>query len=230
MANSGNLNLILSARIDGGEPHDIGTIELPVITETIEKVGDLSMTAKTGIDSEELERRIIGFAAAVSEQITVPEASYVLTHPPERMIGPALAIDPSPEFDSQLRAAKARHAHLEHPALLDGPQHVITGARQEGKTRLALKWLTEAPEGVERVLVVTSTHQAESLNRKCGFKLRDPRIISYRQLLNQGARAGVQYGIDETVQILTELLNLNECPRLLTVSHAEAWQGRGPTE
>lgn len=73
MANSGNLKLILSARLEGSEPHDIGAIELPVVTETLQSVGHLSITAKTSIDSEKLEHRLRDFAAAVSEEIAGPE-------------------------------------------------------------------------------------------------------------------------------------------------------------
>lgn len=144
----------------------------------------------------------------------------------ERMIGPALAIEsPSPKFAERLRHAKASHALVEGPAVLDGPQHVIIGARQEGKTRLALKWLTEGPSAdVQRVLVVRDESMANHLKADQGWPKNDPRIIGFRRLLNQGAREGVEYGIDETVTILSELLGLKETPRLVTIGHAEAWQ------
>lgn len=150
----------------------------------------------------------------------------------ERMIGPALAIDPpSADFAERLRLAKEGHARWEPPSLLDGPQHVITGGRQEGKTRLALKWLTEAPEGTERVLVVRDEDMANHLKADLGWQKNDLRILGFRRLLNQGAREGVEYGIDETVTILSQLLRLKETPRLVTIGHAESWQtGKAHTE
>ncbi|AYN58625.1 hypothetical protein QEO74_gp02 [Arthrobacter phage Nandita] len=138
------------------------------------------------------------------------------------MIGPALAIDPpSPEFAERLRESQARRAQIENPAHLDGPEHVITGGRQEGKTRLALKWLQSAPKGTERVLIVLNAHMAKHMKADLGWPQNDPRIVSYRQLRS---RKGVEYGIDESVHILTDLLGLSEVPRLITVGHAEPWQ------
>lgn len=142
-----------------------------------------------------------------------------------QMIGPALAIEPpSLEFVEHLRRSKESHAELEPPSLLDGPQHVITGGRQEGKTRLALKWLTEASAGTQRVLVVPNEAVANHMKADLGWTKSNQRIIGFRRLLNQGARQGVEYGVDETVTILTELLGLKETPRLLTIGHAEPWQ------
>jgi hypothetical protein len=142
----------------------------------------------------------------------------------ERMIGRALDIDPAPEFEEMLRLRKERHAETGNPAHLDGPEHVIVGGRAEGKTRLALKWLNDAPEGVERVLIVASGYEAEALNEQAGFPRRSPRIISFRSLRHKGPRAGVEYGIDESVRILSDLLGLKGTPRLVTVGHAEPWQ------
>ena len=139
------------------------------------------------------------------------------------MIGYALEIDPpSPEFTARLADSKRRMAMHFFPA--DVPEHVIIGARQEGKTRLALKWLDDAPEGVARVLVVKDSNQAEHLNMGRGRPRRDASIIGYRTLINQGARKGVEYGIDETDQILADLLGLRSSPRLVTVCHADTWQ------
>lgn len=141
------------------------------------------------------------------------------------MIGPALELAQSPRFAAGLKNRKLHQSHFEAPSLLDGPEHVITGARQEGKTTLALKWLRDCPAGVERVLLVLSEDQAKHLRAECGFTVRDPRIISYRTLRNGKVRPDVEYGIDETVPILMNLLGLKEMPRLITVSHAEEWQG-----
>lgn len=144
----------------------------------------------------------------------------------ERMIGSALAIDPpAPDFAERLRWAKESRELIESPSVLDGPQHVITGGRQEGKTRLALKWLVAAPAaGVERVLVVRDEDTANYMKADQGWPRNDPRIIGFRRLQNQGARKGVEYGIDETVAILSELLGIRETPRLVTIGHAEPWQ------
>ncbi len=225
MVNSGNLTLIISARIGAGESHDIGEIELPVINEVTHSVGDVAITARVRVDDAELRRCLEEFSAAVTDEMTAAKAPGALTYAPDRMIGKALALDPSPEFEAQLRDAKARQARLQDRGLLDGPEHVIIGARQEGKTRLALKWLLYAPEGVERVLVVADTHSADHLKTLCGLPKSDQRIISYRTLLNKGPRQGVEYGVDETAHILTAILGLKDMPRLITVGHAEAWQG-----
>lgn len=146
------------------------------------------------------------------------------------MIGRALDIAPSPAFEARLKESKIRQAAMENPSLRDGPEHVIIGARQEGKTTLALKWLTECPEGVERVLLVCREDVAKHMRAECGFKANDHRIISYRTLINKGlgARREVEYGIDETVQVLMELLGLKEMPHLVTIAHAESWQGLQP--
>ena len=142
------------------------------------------------------------------------------------MIGNALEIGAPPaEFVEQLQRRKELGRHLDHPDLRDGPKHVITGGRQEGKTTLALAWLFDAPAGVERVLVVMTEEMAKYMKRDNGLKDSDQRIISYRRLLNGGARKGVEYGIDETVEVLTALLKLKETPHLVTVAHAEEWQG-----
>ncbi|QWY84203.1 hypothetical protein QEO77_gp02 [Arthrobacter phage Zaheer] len=150
----------------------------------------------------------------------------------ERMIGSALAIDPpGPGFAERLRESRGHRVMVENPGHLDGPEHVITGGRQEGKTRLALRWLAEAPEGVQRVLVVLDEATAIHMKKECGWPLNDPRIVHFRSLIRQGSRRGVQYGIDDSVHILTTLLNLREMPRLLTISTAEPWQtGKGPSE
>ena len=165
------------------------------------------------------------YGNTVDREVWVPTRD----HAHGRMIGPALAIEPpTPEFAGRLRAAQDSRALIDSPHFLDGPEHVITGSRQEGKTRLALKWLAEAPEGTPRVLVVADGRTADHLKADLGWTKIDPRIIGFRTLINQGARKGVQYGIDETMQILTELLGLKEFPRLVTVGHAAPWQTGKP--
>lgn len=145
----------------------------------------------------------------------------------KKMIGSALDIAPSPEFAAKLKRNKQHQKLFEAPSLLDGPEHVIIGGRQEGKTTLAVQWLMDCPKGVERVLITLDEYVAQSIKQDCGFPVGDPRVISYRTMRNSKARAGVEYGIDETVHILMNLLGLREMPRLVTVQHAEAWQGVG---
>lgn len=142
----------------------------------------------------------------------------------KRMVGKALEIDPNPEFEAKLNESKKQQRRLENPNLLEGPQHVIIGSRQEGKTRLALRWLNSAPEGVERVLIVADTDTAQEMNRDLGLPRRSPRVIAYRTLISQGARKGVEYGLDESVRIIEKLLGLREPLRLITVGIAEEWQ------
>lgn len=145
---------------------------------------------------------------------------------PHRMIGSPLDIDPSPAHRAALDESRTWRRKAERTDVTDGPHHVIVGERQEGKTRLALRWLTEAPEGVERVLVLPTEQQVDHLRREAGFKYRDPRIISVRTLRNRhmGGRPGVEYGIDEAVEVLTRLLGLRQAPRLITVCTATDWQ------
>ncbi|WP_315913593.1 hypothetical protein [Arthrobacter sp. lap29] len=144
-----------------------------------------------------------------------------------KMIGSALDISGNPDFAARLTERKLRSAHMDSPTLLDGPEHVIIGGRQEGKTTLAVKWLMDSPEGIQRVLITRDDYMAKSIKQDLGLPVGGPRVISYRTLLNGKARKGVEYGIDETVPILMNMLGLREMPRLVTVQHAEAWQGLG---
>ena len=140
-------------------------------------------------------------------------------------VGPALEVDPpEPEFLERLREAKVAHAEISSPRILDGPRHVITGGRQEGKTRLALKWLTEAPDDVERVLVVRDERMATHMRLDQGWAPDDGRIIGYRRLMRGGSKRGVEYGIDESMSILADVLGLRDAPRLVTIGVAEPWQ------
>lgn len=145
----------------------------------------------------------------------------------KKMIGSALDIASSPEFEAKLKRNKQYQKVFEAPSLLDGPEHVIIGGRQEGKTTLAVKWLMDSPEDIQRVLITRDGYTAKSIKRDLGLPVGDPRVISYRTLLNGKVRPGVEYGIDETVSILMNMLGLREMPRLVTVQHAEAWQGVG---
>ncbi len=141
------------------------------------------------------------------------------------MIGKALDIAPSRAHILGLERSGKHRSQSESPAFRDGPLHVITGGRQEGKTTLSMKWLLRAPDGTERVLVVANNDQAEHIKREHGLNRKDPRIIGYRTLINQGPRKGVEYGIDDTADILTALLKLEQTPHLVTVAHAAPWQG-----
>ncbi|QSZ49397.1 hypothetical protein [Arthrobacter sp. D5-1] len=224
-ANLGNSTIVISARIGDAEPSDIGEIELPVIAEEIRAVGNVSITARVRVDEAELRNRLAQFAAAVTDEMVSAASPGVDTQTRQRMIGFALEIDPpTPEFAAALADSKRRAAETHMLYLLDTPEHVIIGARQEGKTRLALKWLDDAPDNVTRVLVVKDGRQAEQLNLDRGRPRRHPSIIGYKTLINQGARKGVEYGVDETDLILSDLLGLKAAPRLLTVCHADTWQ------
>ena len=69
MAKPGNLTIVISARIGAGEPHDIGEIELPVVTENTHTAGHVTITARVRVDEEELKRRLDEFSAAVSDEM-----------------------------------------------------------------------------------------------------------------------------------------------------------------
>lgn len=144
----------------------------------------------------------------------------------KKMIGFALDIAGDPQRAAALRLRKQGQASWERQGLLDGPEHVIIGGRQEGKTTLALKWLQDCPTGLKRVLVVNHNDVARSLRAQCGFSQTDDRIISFRSLLKRGASRNprVEYGIDETADILRALLGLQNIPHMVTVAHAEEWQ------
>jgi hypothetical protein len=140
------------------------------------------------------------------------------------MIGSPLDLAPDPAF----AARRARHRALDEvygrPDAIDGPEHVLVGERQEGKTTLALAWLLDAPDGIKRVLVVRDVDTADRLKREHGLKRTDDRIRSFRQIAGGGARRDVEYGIDESADILAQLLSI-PTPHLLTVCTAAPWQG-----
>lgn len=140
-----------------------------------------------------------------------------------RMIGSPLDIDPSPEHRSALERSAKHRRLVESPEYLDGPEHVLVGGRQTGKTRLAMRWLLSAPDGQKRVLVVPTVDYARSLKAHHGLHYNDDRIISWRQMRSRAPEPGVQYGIDDADSILAELLRVQ--PHLLTVCTAAEWQG-----
>jgi hypothetical protein len=141
-----------------------------------------------------------------------------------RMIGRALDIDPSPDHAAALRRSHEERRLMESPKYRDGAEHVITGSRAEGKTTLALRWLQEAPAGIKRVLIVRDERMAEMLRKDLGWKAKDDRILSFRRLRSGQRQDGVQYGVDETLHILAELLGIREVPHLVTVGTAADWQ------
>src|SRR5688572_15403606 len=69
MAKPGNLTIVISARIGTGDPHDIGEIELPVVTENTHTAGHVTITARVRVDEDELKRRLAEFSAAVSDEM-----------------------------------------------------------------------------------------------------------------------------------------------------------------
>jgi len=140
------------------------------------------------------------------------------------MIGSPLDIAPDPAFAARRAEHRATYRELDHPDLLDGPEHVLVGERQEGKTTLALAWLLDASEGVKRCLLVRDVATADRLKREHGMARTDDRIRSYRQVAGGGAQRDIEYGIDETADILAQLLGI-PTPHLLTVCTAAPWQG-----
>ncbi|WP_367147206.1 hypothetical protein AB0870_08290 [Microbacterium proteolyticum] len=146
-----------------------------------------------------------------------------------RMIGSALDILPNAEHRAQLERHRAdRELYEQGMNFRDGPRHVIVGERQEGKTTIAERWLLDAPDGVERILVTASLAMAGEIKHRLGLKNSDPRVISFHSLTGPGrsARADIEYGFDETVRILEQLLRLKQPPHLLTITTAAEWQGR----
>lgn len=145
-----------------------------------------------------------------------------------RMIGSALDILGDPEHRAKLERHIAEREIYEPAEYRDGPRHVIVGDRQEGKTTVAERWLLDAPIGVERVLVTFSIKAAEEIRHRLGFERNDHRVTTFHSLIGPGrsAKAGVEYGFDETVRILEQLLRLKQPPHLLTITTAAAWQGR----
>ncbi|WP_454810394.1 hypothetical protein [Paenarthrobacter nitroguajacolicus] len=101
----------------------------------------------------------------------------------QRMIGKAVDAPSRTHILGLDRSAKHR-AQVESPAFRVGPLHIITGGRQEGKTRLSMQWLLNAPDGTECALVVANNDQAEHIKPEHGPRLKDPRIIGYRTLIN----------------------------------------------
>ncbi|MCT2085054.1 hypothetical protein M3D75_02890 [Microbacterium enclense] len=146
-----------------------------------------------------------------------------------RMIGSALEILPNAEHRAQLERHRAdRELYEQGTTHRDGPRHVIVGERQEGKTTIAERWLLDAPDGVDRVLVTFSLAAAGEIKHRLGLKNSDPRVISFHSLTGPGrsARPDVEYGFDETVRILEQLLRLKQPPHLITITTAAEWQGR----
>lgn len=141
------------------------------------------------------------------------------------MVGTVHELWPDPAQAARLTRFNTRRVMEESSSYRDGPSHVITGGRAEGKTTAAMRWLLDATRDTPRVLVVSSVDMASGLKHAHGIKGGDPRIISYRQLINAGPRPDVQYGIDESVDILGALLGLTSAPHLVTVTTAAEWQG-----
>lgn len=148
----------------------------------------------------------------------------------DRMIGKALEIDPPPpEFVEFLERWAPEMQRSLPPGYKDGPTHVIVGDRHTGKTRLAMRWLLDAPEGVKRVLVVETEAVARHYCAEHGLGHGDDRVISWRQLQRRQRRGGstlgdVEYGIDDAVGILAALLGMQSPPTLVTVVTAADWQ------
>ncbi|MFJ2618176.1 hypothetical protein [Glutamicibacter sp. NPDC087344] len=139
-----------------------------------------------------------------------------------RMIGKALDfLENTAERLRAMEQSKQMLKHIEAPGFREGVVHVITGSRQEGKTKLALQWLMEDER---RVLITCDAGIAQYHAQRAGLPRKQDRVISYRQLLHRGPVPGAVYGIDETVEILTRMLGLREDLHLITVATCEEWQ------
>lgn len=144
----------------------------------------------------------------------------------DRMMGHALDVShASPEYRDRLAEHQAFAAKIGRRDVLDGAEHLVYGERQTGKTVLAMRWVLDAPEGVQRALIVRDRQTADHLRHEYELRYDDARVVHVSKLLRDGAEAGVQYGIDETVNILERLLGLTEAPRLLSIGTAAPWQG-----
>ncbi|MBW8025301.1 hypothetical protein EOG37_01225 [Clavibacter michiganensis subsp. michiganensis] len=153
---------------------------------------------------------------------------------PGHMIGSPLDISPDPSRAAALAQAREYHRRVDSPRFLDGPEHVLVGQRAEGKTTLAVRWLLAAPLGIKRVLIVYDERIARNLKREHDLPADDDRIISFRSLTRSGGRRptdpAIEYGIDDSVHVLAELLHLPAMPHLVTVGTAAPWQGTDAEE
>lgn len=142
-----------------------------------------------------------------------------------RLLGHPFTILNDPEHRAQWEADQARQAAIDG-GFRDAPHHVIVGERQTGKTTVAEQWLMSAPDDVERILVTFSLAAAADIKHRLGLDRNDPRVISFHTLIGPGrsARPDVEYGFDETIRILEQLLRLKQAPHLLTITTAPEWQ------
>ncbi len=146
--------------------------------------------------------------------------------PAVKMIGSPLQISPDTERETQLERHRGYRQQLEAHDTLDGPEHVIVGERQEGKTYLAIRWLQDTPRGCRRVLVTLDRNLADEINGRLGIPYGEARAISFRQLLNNGPEQGAEYGFDELDKILAHVFKIpGGMLRLLTICTAAPWQG-----
>ena len=139
------------------------------------------------------------------------------------MIGSPLDIEPKRDGHGELLArATERIREIRKPELVDGPEHVLVGQRQSGKTFHAMRWLLEDRETTaplpRRVLVVMTTALADHMRRQYDMKPSDDRVISWRQLRNRGPERDAEYGFDAADQILATMLGLSSPMRLMTVT------------
>lgn len=140
------------------------------------------------------------------------------TPKPRRLVGAALALNPDPDRAREL-FARTEAEHLRFP-FREGVDHLIYGIRQEGKTTLAMEWLLDPEFTHRRRLVVLNRAIELDLKRQHGLRSDDPRILSWRQLKDRGPEKGVEYGFDELLPMLVELLGLAELPHLVTIGIA----------
>lgn len=149
-----------------------------------------------------------------------------------RLVGDALALNYDADRAERIARSAEERAQVMREDFVEGVEHLVFGDRQHGKTWLAMRWLTEAPEGEERVLIVGTVQRAELLREQYGLARNDPRVISWRQLASHRrgrSTSKVRYGIDDAHAILADMLALQEL-RLLTVLTAGPGQGDTPVE
>jgi hypothetical protein len=146
----------------------------------------------------------------------------------DRILGSALELASDAERRARIAQVEAAHVRMEPDGWRDGAVHVITGARQHGKTTMAAQWLADAPEGVARVLLVDSEIVASEVRHVLGLPTRDRSVRSWRRFLDghEHLRPGVEYGIDDVTQFAAAALRTRELPHMLTVGTATDAQVR----
>lgn len=202
-----------------------------------------SIRASLTIDAPGRKRQRIGVEIPISVTALDGDVTTIAADQPSlsirdeqfagRLIGDALGID----YDRDRAERIAKHRELRAGAspsdFVEGVEHLVYGDRQHGKTWLAMRWLLDAAEDEERVLIVRDTNYAAELRTRYGLPNNDPRIVSWRQAKDlargRSATRRVRFGIDDAGEILSMLLGITDL-RLVTVGTAASGQGDTPVE